>query len=495
MRRFSRRVYIAVGSLLVVVCLVILVYVVKPFAVKPLGNKLPTPTLVAHIDLRSYSPQFFRHNVQIGDLNNDNITDFLVYSNSKLMRAFAYNGRNGTLANATLLWEYSFPGIPDPPKKYHYKYTIWDIDNDSKNEVIGPFASSSGIELRILDGATGVVERSIQTTYPNPTSSDDVDEWRLYVTVANFRGLPEPQDLVFLTERDSKGEIYAYDNQFNLLWDTTGNTHQYIYAHFPWTYDIDGDGKDELIGTWVFDDNGTRLWKATHFTIVTGWYNHLDRAFVGDIDPSHEGLEVLVSHEYYRYRMFDVNGTLLREEGPHGADSKIVGVGQINTTAEGFESIVYDDCGVNEDLWCIYGANGTLLKTVSEIRDGYTVDWDGNRTNGDEFFSPKSFGDIYDPWTAESIDFGDFYNRDRYTPADTSNDRQRIFAHVSDVWGDHREEVIIVDEDEILIYSNIEPSPETHPSPWTIPEYRLRVANTEDDTHPERAFFNWQDQP
>ncbi|MCL4516592.1 MAG: hypothetical protein M1379_13520 [Firmicutes bacterium] len=449
-------------------------------------DPLPAPALVAHIDLSSYSPKFYRPNVQIGDLNNDGIRDFLIYSNSKLMRAFAYDGKN----SLTLLWEHSFPNLPDPPIKYHYKYTIWDMDNDGRNEVIGPFASSSGyVEIRILDGETGAVEKSMQTTIPNPTSSDDIYEWRLYATVANFRGLPTPQDVVFLTENDSYGEIYAYDNNLNLLWDTTGDTHQYIYAHFPWAYDIDADGKDELIGTWVFDHDGTKLWKATHPSLDGYFYNHIDRAFAGDVDPSHPGLEILLSHENYHYRMFDPVGNLLREEAG-GGDSKIVGVGAIDQSTAGFESIIWDNAFHGKVK--LYSATGVVLATLPRILDGYTVDWDGDRQKRDDFFCPDDFGMLYNPYTAEAVYMKNYYDLDRYTPADVT--AQKIFAHMTDVWGDFREDVVIVDEDELLIYANTASTSYQHPSPWTIPAYRLRVANTEDDIHPERTFFDWQAQ-
>jgi len=55
--------------------------------------------------------------------------------------------------------------------------------------------------------------------------------------------------------------------------------------------DIDGDGRDEvLLGAAVLDDDGSPLWTTT--------FGHPDYLFVGDITPSHPGMEVLTMYEW-----------------------------------------------------------------------------------------------------------------------------------------------------------------------------------------------------
>ncbi len=55
-----------------------------------------TPTLARHYDLRPLTNlSFYRSNGQLGDLNNDGLLDYLVYSNSDKMAAFADNGSGG----------------------------------------------------------------------------------------------------------------------------------------------------------------------------------------------------------------------------------------------------------------------------------------------------------------------------------------------------------------------------------------------------------------
>jgi hypothetical protein len=314
-------------------------------------SPLPEAVLLQQVSLAALGDpiDFFRASAQFGDLNNDGVfTDFLQYSNSRRMRAVAYNGGE----TATLLWEYTAPvNLPPPPNRYFYKYTIWDVDNDGRSEVIGPFATETGtIELRVLDGATGAVEHRIDTAIPNPVSSDAADEWRIYVTVANMRGLEQAQDIILLKEGNSIGDIYVYDDELNPLWDTTADnaTKKHIYAHYPWTGDIDGDGKDELIGNWVFDDDGTKLWRITpdEWMPQDHTYDHIDRAFISDFIPDRSGIEILVAHEYLFGRLYNGDGTLIWSQGSRDntsnqADAKITVVGDFTPDLPGME-IVYN---------------------------------------------------------------------------------------------------------------------------------------------------------
>ena len=457
----------------------------------PLGNtvygQLTDPIVLMHIDLSRFANanDFKQPNNQWGDLNNDgSYTDFIRYSNSKRMQAFVYSG--GT--SVTLLWDYAAPvQLPDPPTDYQYKYVIWDIDNDGQTEVIGPFASSSGyIELRILNGLTGAVERSITTTMPNPTSSDNILEWRIYVTVANFRGLSSPSDIVLLNEYDSYGDIWVYDDNLNLLWDTTNDnaTKKRIYAHFPYTADIDNDGKDELIGTWVFDDNGTKLWRVTppEWETYDYFYDHLDRAFVGEIDPNRPGKEILVSHEFYRAKLYNTSGNLYWQS-IGGSDSKIIAIGELSSAYAGTDLCIWDNDYHGKTH--LFDINGNDVKTVSRVLDGYQMDYDGDRSK-DEIFSPNDQGMIYDPFSNSRI----FVNT--LLQWNTPSISAKIYANSLDVLGDYREEIVAMDEDEMIILGCPGTAPGNYPSPWVDNEYRLMIANKHDDIHPEKMFFNWQ---
>ena len=148
---------------------------------------------------------------------------------------------------------------------------IYDIDQDGENEVL---ACMNG-KVRILDGKTGKEEYSF--AYPDPEAHD-------CIVIANLSGNATPQDIIV---KNRYKQIWALDRFGNLLWTHRGNT-----GHFPWPYDFDGDGKDELIcGFDYLDHDGTKIWTADQ-------KGHADCIWVGNVDGNDEnGMEVVMGGE------------------------------------------------------------------------------------------------------------------------------------------------------------------------------------------------------
>jgi hypothetical protein len=511
---------------------------------------LPQPVLLQQIDLRPFNqpdptdptvpPDFYRTSAQFGDLNNDGVyKDFIRYTNSRL-QAFTYTG--GT--SVTKLWEFNAPvALPPAPERYFYKYTLWDVDRDNRTEVIGPFATRDGIVVRIVDGATGAVEREFSQfplhedgrtgKFPLPTSDDSEETMRIYATIANVRGGDVPQDIVVLTEEDSEGDIFVFTEKLNLLWHTAGDnaTKEKIYAHYPWTGDIDGDGKDEFLGAWALDDDGTKLARLTPPTWAPAdyYFDHLDRAFFGDFDPKRPGMEVLLSHEYVYAALYAAedlsNPTAqplwIRADLPDPSedqrpgrndsdgDAKINAVGEFTVT-EGvptgievaYERDVYRDLDPEETG--IFDITGNEPKTILRISDGLHMDWDGDRTL-DELFAARS-GGISAPWNnGESFEVEEFYYANggpALTPLPVpdlngngtvdSDEDMRVYGYALDILGDYREEVVFIDNDEMAIYGAAGSGKEKYMSPWSHPSYQLAIANSAYDNHPERPWFDWR---
>ena len=65
----------------------------------------------------------------------------------------------------------------------------------------------------------------------------------------DFRGQGRAGDIVL---KDRYNSLWALDGNLELLWQAQCNT-----GHYPFAYDVDGDGKDELaIGYSLFDHDG-----------------------------------------------------------------------------------------------------------------------------------------------------------------------------------------------------------------------------------------------
>ena len=83
--------------------------------------------------------------------------------------------------------------------------------------------------------------------------------------------------------KDRYKTLWALDHDFNLLWKHEGNP-----GHFPWVYDIDGDGKDEVMAGYdMLDHDGTLLWSCHNLD------DHADCIWFGDVDGDGE-VEIVI---------------------------------------------------------------------------------------------------------------------------------------------------------------------------------------------------------
>lgn len=160
---------------------------------------------------------------------------------------------------------------------------VYDIDQDGFNEVL---ACMNG-KLRILDGRTGKEKSSFY--YPNNNAHD-------CIIIANLTGTEKPQDIIL---KDRYEQIWAMDRYGKQLWTYKGNT-----GHYPWPFDFDNDGRDEIICGFDFlTPDGKRLWSMNQS-------GHADCIWVGDIDldPSN-GTEIAVGGD--DVTVYHQNGELM----------------------------------------------------------------------------------------------------------------------------------------------------------------------------------------
>jgi hypothetical protein len=197
----------------------------------------------------------------LGDLNGDGRLDLVT-----MQPTFSADDRFiGRQVQALTAYDLSGAqlrqiGTPDPRVTNNgtdIPAEIYDIDGDGDNDVLAVMDD----EFRIFDGATGQLTRSF--ALPHPEAHDTV-------IIANLRGRDRPRDIVL---KDRYNQIWALDDQGNLLW-----THQGTTGHRPYPHDFDGDGRQELIGGYDFlTPDGQLLWTAP-------MADHPDSIAVGDLD-------------------------------------------------------------------------------------------------------------------------------------------------------------------------------------------------------------------
>lgn len=180
---------------------------------------------------------------------NGGIDDRYVPHQVQCLTAFDLDGR--------LLWQV---GTPDPDAGgpgSDYPAQIVDIDGDGINEVLCVMNK----RLLVLDGRTGTVKKSAEL--PGDEAHD-------CIVIANLSGGPAARDIIL---KDRYRKLWALDREFRPLWTYEGNP-----GHYPWAYDLDGDGRDEVMAGYdLLDSDGNRLWSCRDLE------DHADCVWIGDV--------------------------------------------------------------------------------------------------------------------------------------------------------------------------------------------------------------------
>ena len=207
--------------------------------------------------------------IRMGDLTGNGQVDFLVYRSVDNFHdgggmkpcfwgAFTLDGDP--------LWQKGQggvqPGRPGP-------VAIYDIDRDGKSEIITfshlptvdtPEGSLKDVEILILDGATGAVERRAKPTIFDQLQGTGANWAHQRILIANLRGTATPQDFVIKVGT----HVLAFNDHLDLLWSYQNSWNEYghVPAYVPAVGDVDQDGKDEVNGGYfLLDDDGEILWE------------------------------------------------------------------------------------------------------------------------------------------------------------------------------------------------------------------------------------------
>ncbi|WDP90771.1 MAG: metal-dependent hydrolase [Desulfobacter sp.] len=350
---------------------------------------------------------------------------------------------------------------------------IGDIDGDGNSEVI---VLSKGSKLNILDGKTGNIEKSIYVEPPKGAI-----QWE-HVVLADFRGTGDHDVLLQATGNYSYRlgkyiAAYSWDvlngNLIESMWsrdDFIPNAHNGARVA-----DLDGDGRDEVLGGTIITPDGIISCKIP----LEG---HIDYISVADVRPDIEGLEVVALEEgggwvpfrnrnrffYYLNRiyhrlfgtgnhifLYNINGLIWKTQFKH-QEPQNAAIGNFDVQKEGLE------------IWCrsryntgqkpfIFDSRGNFIamyKIKDVASDNWTnkgvevittIDWTGERRQFCVAKERHKSGNIaiFNGLTGEFIQvFKEKADR----------------LYVADVYGDWREEVIVLNGNELHIYCNGQPN-------------------------------------
>ena len=309
-------------------------------------------------------------------------------------------------------------------------FQIYDIDGDGVDEVI----TSWDFRLMILDGKTGQVKKSIPT--PECTAPEETVtglEFGKYafrhlnvdaIRIVNVSGKERPSEILV---KDRYSRLWIYDSDLNLKWEFS----KYNTGHFPFAYDYNGDGKDEIFSCYnMVDSNGKLMWSLPINT------DHTDEIIVGTFGPGQDERIAMVSG-WEGFMIVSKDGKILhRDINGHGQRISSAnyctgraGYEIATTTYWGNNGIVYlHDCNGNEIWHREMMSNGNVIAPLN---------WDGN---GTELI-----------WM--SAHEGAF-NGDGHRVLELPDDgHPEMCTEVIDLTGDCRDEIVVWDRHRLCIYT------------------------------------------
>jgi rhamnogalacturonan endolyase len=387
------------------------------------------------IDLKDFG---VGRNARFGDLDGDGQNDVLLAQvlhhgpkdrNSEVacLTAMTFDGKK--------LWQV---GEPDPWKNHltnDVAVQIHDLDGDGKTEVI----YCKDMKIIVADGATGKTIRSVDTPEMPSNTKSPYDKFPRILGDSLFfcdlRGTGRDADIII---KDRYLSLWALDEDLNILWHAQCNT-----GHYPYAYDMDDDGKDEvMLGYTLFDDDGTTLW--------TNDDNVKDHADGVAIVPYKAGAAPRLLCAASDEGMFfaDMDGKILKHH--YLGHVQNPAIADFRPDLPGLESISINFWG-NQGIVHFYDAEGDIYHDFEPAHHGsmcLPVNWTGKPGEFWVLSANVEEGGLFDGWGRRVLNF----------PADGHPDMANA---VLDITGDAREEIVVWDPSEMWVYTQAD-SPLPH---------------------------------
>ena len=371
-------------------------------------------------------------NLRFGDLDNDGTIDLLIGQdvnhgmkdrNTELscLTAMTFDGK--------ILWQ---KGVPDPWKTMltsDVAFQIHDIDRDGKSEVI----YTMNQVIYVADGATGKVKYSSPTPLtPGKVSLNGGNNSFEHILgdciyFCDLRGKGYDSDIIL---KDRYNYVWALDDKLNVLWKGACKT-----GHYPFAYDVDKDGKDELlVGYTLFDDEGKVLW-----SLDKDVEDHADGVAI--VDMAQNGKPWILCAASDEGMFFaDLKGKILKHHYIGHVQNPTVA--NFRDDLPGLEAVSVNFWG-NQGIIHYYDSKGDIYHSFEPNQFGslcLPVNWTGK---SEEFFQHNS-----------NVDLGGMFDgRGRKVVVFPDDGHPDMCNAVLDVTGDCRDEIIVWDPHEIWVYT------------------------------------------
>ncbi len=370
--------------------------------------------------------------IRFGDLDGDGETDILlgqVVHHGPKDRNSELSCLTAMTLDGQILWQ---KGKADPWKAMvtnDVAFQIHDMNQDGKNEVI----YCMNQEIIIAEGATGKILKKVPTPLTpggKPMESGHNSFPRILgdcIYFLDLRGKGYDSDFIL---KDRYQYLWAFDADLNLLWKDECRT-----GHYPYAFDTDHDGKDELLaGYTLFDDDGTKLW-----SLDNELNDHADGVAIVHSDPNKRPLVICAAGDEGMI-FADLNGKILKHH--YIGHVQNPAVANFRDDLPGLETVSVNFWG-SQGILNLYDKDGNIYHTFEPNQYGspcLPLNWTGKSEELFVLNANAKEGGAWDGYGRRVLRFPDDGHPDM------------CFATL-DITGDYRDEIVVWNPRELWVYT------------------------------------------
>ena len=338
-----------------------------------------------------------------------------------------------------MLWQIGEPSDRTPETTADLCFQLHDLDGDGRAEVI----YTRDFALTVADGATGETRASVPTPSTSPPRAAGAYPLAriigdcLYFCDLAGRGR---QDTIVLQDRYT--QAWVYDTSLNLLWD-----HRCTTGHYPAGYDLDGDGREELMmGYTLLSPHGQVLWE-----LDAG--DHADSIVIGPLVPGGPPM-ICVAGSDAGFFLLDGGGRTLCHH-PMG-HAQTICVAKLRDDAPGLQIAVNTYWGA-PGITLIMDAQGSILEEFEPMHYAcllQPVNWTRDETELMLLSPHPQEGGMIDGHGRRVVMFPD-------------DGHPVLCSDVKDIDGDGLDEVLTWDYESLWIYKP-DPAPDKPPEAYPV---------------------------
>ncbi len=373
-------------------------------------------------------------NLRLGDLDGDGGPDILIAQNVRKVMANSFDHISCLTAinlDGKVLWQ---TGRFDPYNDVlanDTPFQIHDINGDGKNEVV----LVKDFKIQVLEGRTGKLLRWAWMPQAPAENRERPYEMEVGDSIL-FLNLSGDKNRLEILIKDRYRTFWIFDNKLKLLWKGQGQI-----GHYPYPFDIDSDGREELmIGYALWSRDGRQLWSRDREL-----RDHADGVAVGNFSGDPKGdLRIYACGSDEGYLIFDLKGNILKRVRIGHAQSP--SIARYRNDVPGLQLMTVNFWR-NPGIITLFDHEGNILAQEEPIHSGSAllpVNWRGD---GQEFALLSGNvreGGMIDGRLRRVVTFPDDGHPDRA-------------CMVADLAGDARDEVLLWDTDRIWIYTQDRP--------------------------------------